>query len=151
VIGKIRRYWREEKRKALSTKSRKPKGWVPHEVLPNLTLGILTRVRRIEILEKERQAKNDRIIHDVLVVVQEDDLELSIDIVAQEFQHTIGNMDTCNIDLWDAIFLDNTWRIVKPISKVSGFLDTYLGDALIKVPQIQEKKMLEHLKSIYEN
>jgi len=99
MIGKIRQYRREEKGKALSTKSRKPKGWVPHEVLPNLIPGIFTRARRIEILEKERQAENDRIIHNVLIIVQEDDLELLIDIVAQEFQYTVGSMNTCNIDL----------------------------------------------------
>ena len=52
------------------------------------------------------------------------------DFVAPESQHSVGSMDTCNINLWDSVFRDDAWRTSAPISKHTGFGATHPGGSL---------------------
>ena len=47
------------------------------------------------------------------------------DFVGPEGQHSVGSMDTINVDLWESVFRDDAWRTSTPISKHAGFGATH--------------------------
>ena len=60
---------------------------------------------------------NDDTICDVLADVG--GYDALADLVSPESQHSVGNMDTCNINLWDSVFCDDAWRTAAPNFRVA--------------------------------
>ena len=56
--------------------------------------------------------------------------EVLDDFVAPELQHSVGSMDTCNVNLWESVFRDDAWRTSAPISRHTGFGATHPGGSL---------------------
>jgi hypothetical protein len=126
---------KEEKGKVARSKPRKPRAWKPTTVLPNMTDGVRTRALATQVAEYEQQLLNDVAICEVLADVGE--YEGLDSFVAPESQHSVGSMETCNVNLWESVFRDDAWRTSTPISKRAGFGATHPGGALER-PVIHE-------------
>ena len=50
--------------------------------------------------------------------------------VAPKSQHSVGSMETLNVNMWESVFRDDAWRTSTPISKQAGFAATHPGGAL---------------------
>ena len=90
------------------SKQRRPRAWMPPAVQPNLTDGVRTRALAAQVAEYEQQLLNDDTICEVLADYGSD--EGLDDFVAPELHHSVGSMDTCNINLWEFVFRDDLWR-----------------------------------------
>ena len=101
---------------------------MPPTVLPNLTEGVRTRALAAQVAEFEQQLMNDDTICEVLADFG--GCEGLDDYVAPELQHSVGSMDTCNVNLWESVFCDDTWRTSAPISKHMGFGATHADGSL---------------------
>jgi hypothetical protein len=106
---------REEKGKVQRSKPRRPRAWAPPTVLPNHTEGVCTRAGAAQVAQFEQQLLDDETICEVLADFA--GCEGLDDYVAPELQHSIGNMDTCNVNLWEFVFRDDAWRTSALISK----------------------------------
>jgi hypothetical protein len=71
------------------------------------------------------------------------------DYVAPELQHSIGSMDTCNVNLWDSVFRDDAWRTSAPISKHTGFGATHPGGSLERPVLLGVGGMPERFQGTY--
>ena len=79
------------------SRQRKPRAWMPPTVLPNLTDGVRTRALAAQVAEYEQQQVNDDTICEVLADLGGYD---GIgDFVAPDSQHSLGSMDTLNVNL----------------------------------------------------
>jgi len=122
------RFKREEKGKGKCGIVRKPWKWVPLEIVPNGSAKMQTRATKALVAEYERQRENDEAILGVLVQFPGDSNNIFSELPAPESQHTVGSMDTsCNINLWEAVFREEAWRSVTPITKQPGFDATHPG------------------------
>ena len=128
-------------------KPRKPRAWLPPTVLPNLTDGVCTRALATQVAQYEQQLLNDATICEVLADVG--DCEGLDDIVSPETQHSVGSMDTCNVNLWESVFQDDAWRTATPISKRTGFGATHPGGALEKPVLVQVGIMPDRFQGTY--
>ena len=103
---------------------------MPPALQPNLTMGVRTRALAAQVAEYEQQRVNDDTIWSVLEDVGENEgLE---EFVAPESQHSVGSMDTVNINLWESVFRDDAWRTSAPISRHTGFGATHPGGSLVR-------------------
>lgn len=112
----------------LRSKPRRPRSWMPTPVQPNLTEGVRTRAVAAQVAEFERQLVNDDTICEVLADFAS--CEVLSDFVAPELLHSVGSMDTCNVNLWESVFRDDAWRTSAPISRHTGFGATHPGGSL---------------------
>ena len=71
------------------------------------------------------------------------------DFVAPESQHSVGSMDTVNINLWDSVFRDDAWRTATPISKHTGFGATHPGGSLGRPILLEVGIMPDHFVGTY--
>ena len=89
----------------MRSKPRKPRAWMPPTVLPNLTDGVRTRALAAQVAEYEQQLLNDDTICGVLADLG--GYEGLSDFVGPDLQHSVGSMDTINVNLWDSVFRDD--------------------------------------------
>ena len=71
------------------------------------------------------------------------------DFVAPESQHSVGSMDTCNVNLWESVFRDDAWRTSAPISKQTGFGATHPGGALERPVLLEVGIMPDRFQGTY--
>ena len=135
--------------KALPISKRKPRDWAPFTPEPNNTVGVLTRAKKIAILEYEQQAENEAAIQGVLDSFGAEEADIYLDAQAPESQHAPGSMDNCNINLWDTVFCDDRWRHLSPVMTTSGFNATHPGGTLQKPNEVAYGDMPAHLHGIY--
>jgi hypothetical protein len=145
------RFSRLEKGKATKTKPRKPKYWVAPVIEANETAGVLTRAKKTLLSEFQEQAHADVIICDVLAqfpsatdgdlnsampeaTFKEHDGEMFSPRSPPEVEHSVASIDTCNIDIWNTILADETWRTMTPIRRVIGFGATHPGGSIFQLP-----------------
>ena len=69
--------------------------------------------------------------------------------VAPESPHSVGSMETININLWDAVFWDDAWRTSVPISKHKGFGATHPGGALERPVLVEVGIMPDRFQGTY--
>ena len=101
---------------------------MPPALQPNLTEGVRTRALAAQVAEYEQQRVNDDTIWSVLGDVG--GYEGLEEFVAPESQHSVGSMDTINLNLWESVFRDDAWRTLAPISRHTGFGATHPGGSL---------------------
>ena len=101
---------------------------MPPTTQPNLTDGVRTRALARQVAEYEQTMLNDDAICEALADFG--GYEGLDNFVAPEGQHSVGSMDTVNIDLWESVFRDDAWRTSAPISKHTGFGSTHPGGSL---------------------
>ena len=71
------------------------------------------------------------------------------DFVAPEGQHSVGSMDTINIDLWESVFRDDAWRTAAPILKHTGFGATHPGGSLERPVLLEAGVMPDRFQGTY--
>ena len=138
---------REEKGKLVRSKSRRPRAWMPPSVQPNLTDGVRTRALAAQVAEFEQQMVNDVAICEVLADVG--GCEGLEDFVGPVKQHSIGSMDTMNVNLWDSVFRDDAWRTSAPICKHTGFGATHPGGSLDRPVLLEVGMLPERFQGTY--
>ena len=120
---------------------------MPPTVQPNLTDGVCTRATHSQVLEYEQQRLNDDAICEVLADFE--GYEGLDDVLAPESQRTVGSMDTVNVNLWDSVFRDDSWRNSAPISKHTGFGATHPGGSLERPVLIDVGIMPDRFQGTY--
>jgi hypothetical protein len=129
------------------SRPRRPRAWKPPTVQPNITSGVCTRGLAIQQAEYEQQLANDDVICEVLA--NYGGYEGLGDFVAPEGQHSVGSMDTININLWESVFLDDAWRTSTPISKHTGFGATHSGGSLERPVLLKVGVMPDRFQGTY--
>ena len=71
------------------------------------------------------------------------------DFVAPEGQHSVGSMDTVNLNLWESVFRDDAWRTSAPISKHTGFGATHPGGSLERPVLLEVGVMPDRFQGMY--
>jgi len=90
-------------------------------------------------------------IYEILLDIDQEDNDFLTDFEVPELQHSLGSMETRNIDLWDYIFRDDAWRSMTPIVKAHGYEATCPSGIMRKAPKVVAFHMLEHLHTIYKD
>ena len=142
-----KRWTRKEKGKKHCVRPTKPVKWVPTVVEPNLTGGVRTRSVAAAVAQYNQQLLNDDNICNVLADFG--GYESLEDMVAPESLHSVGSMETCNINLWDSVFRDDAWRTSEPIVKHAGFGVTHPGGALERPVLVQLGGMPDRFTETY--
>lgn len=143
------RFNKEEKAKGKCGIPKKPQQWVPPEIVPNSSAEVRTRSMEALVAEYKRQRQNDDSILEVLAQFSAEIDDIFNKLPAPESQHSVGSMDTCNINLWDVVFRDEAWRLVKPIKKQHGFDATQPGRNQKNASIVPMTNMLTHLLGVY--
>ena len=120
---------------------------MPPSVQPNLTEGVRTRALAAQLAEYEQQLMNDDTIREVLADFGS--CEGLDDFVAPELQHSVGSMDTCNVNLWESVFRDDAWRTSAPICKHTGFGATHPGGSLERPLILRADSMPDRFQGTY--
>ena len=131
----------------MRSKPRRPRAWMPLALQPNLTDGVRTRALAVQVADYEQQRVNDDAIWEVL-----GDVEGYVgldDIVAPESQHSLGSMETLNVNLWESVFRDDAWRTSAPISKHTGFGATHPGGSLERPVLLEVGIMPDRFQGTY--
>ena len=120
---------------------------MPPTVQPNLTDGVRTRALATQVAQYKQQMVNGDSIWEVLADFG--GYEGLEDFVAPEGQHSVGSMDTLNVNLWDSMFRDDAWRNSAPVSKQTGFGATHPGESLERPVLLEVGIMPDRFQGTY--
>lgn len=160
--GKNGRFTREEKAKGPLTKPQRARNWAPTLPMPNCRTGILTRSKNKNVALYEDVAgfgENDvdyianlgQPFNNTLLAENE---EANVDKIFSNMplsksQHSVGSIETININLWDTVFRDDSWRLVEPIRKAPGYGASHPGGTLPKPIVVPVGDIPDHLRGVY--
>ena len=148
-LGRSGRFTKESKGKVEPSKPRRSRLWPPPADTLNLTTGVLTRARRSLAHECMQQRVNDAVVTDAIADLTRGMGGGGDDLAATEPQHTLGSMDTLNVDLWDSCFRWDKWRSQGPIEQAPTFENTH---PVVTLPLTVACPLLEmpvHLEGLY--
>lgn len=71
-----------------------------------------------------------------------------VEFTAPKSQHSIGIIETKNIDLSDCMFRDDAWRSVTPVVKALGYRATHPGGRTQKAREVVAHHISEHQHTV---
>lgn len=99
--------------------------------------GVLTRAKRSLAHEYTQQRQNDVVIKDVIADLSEGMEDKVVDLTAPDSQHTLGGMDTLNVNLGYSVFGMDGWQTQKQIRQAPGFEATHREELLLERSHVQ--------------
>ena len=101
----------------------------------------------MQVAEYEQQRLNDDTICDVLADFG--GYDRLFEFVSPVSQHSLGSMDTLNVNLWESVFRDDAWRTSAPIAKHTGFAATHPGGSLERPVLLEVGIMPDRFQGTY--
>ena len=117
--------------------------------MPKQMTGVLTRARASIAHEYTQQRLNDDAIKDAIGNLPGDMGDEDADQTAPKPQHTLGSMDTINVNLWDSVFRGDGWRIERPQVQALGVVATCPGVTIPGAAPRPTWEMPPHLEGLY--